>query len=477
MGDNHDTVSSIASKQATSTFRHEWKQFKRAFFKSKDPFNPYHWIFRLIQAALLDLQNYTDGILPWRPMIPIFAIVLILVISASYFLKLRTDLIPPRWCHNSAHTSNKAGHHNATGETCSWVYVHDGLVAYITIMILYHFIQTSTLSPGVMVIDDAPMLNQTKRRSMDINMEKKLVRRYGSIPSPSTTTNNDNNDSFITTATTNYHPSPYGSTCQKCQMMMMMMMVHQHSTTTATAVAVPVRPPRCHHCSVCDACILQYDHHCIWLNNCIGYNNARHFILLLGFISMGCYYGILVLYQPFYQPLQQVLRQHDGFISYVKKYIAQELPSNETSIFDFPTWEEVTRLIFSRSNDDQSKKLVQAMIDLLFPLLFGIGGIMILFLGTHVKFICTARTTLEHRMDVERQYHLFWSTATTKRKSHKSQTDALSSWVNPFDQGSYYRNWVQIMGPHWWYTMWLPMHVDPPPPYIPNLCNLEKKVR
>uniref|UniRef100_A0A0D9Z7Q9 S-acyltransferase n=1 Tax=Oryza glumipatula TaxID=40148 RepID=A0A0D9Z7Q9_9ORYZ len=55
------------------------------------------------------------------------------------------------------------------------------------------------------------------------------------------------------------------------------------------------RPARAKHCRICDKCVARFDHHCGWMNNCIGEKNTRYFVAFLVWHFLICLYGAVIL--------------------------------------------------------------------------------------------------------------------------------------------------------------------------------------
>ena len=55
------------------------------------------------------------------------------------------------------------------------------------------------------------------------------------------------------------------------------------------------RPPRAHHCRICKRCIRKMDHHCPWINNCVGEWNQKYFLQFLFYVGVLSAYSILLV--------------------------------------------------------------------------------------------------------------------------------------------------------------------------------------
>ncbi|CAI2296097.1 unnamed protein product [Caenorhabditis sp. 36 PRJEB53466] len=56
-----------------------------------------------------------------------------------------------------------------------------------------------------------------------------------------------------------------------------------------------LRPPRAHHCRVCKRCIRKMDHHCPWVNNCVGEYNQKYFLQFILYVGASSLYSLFIL--------------------------------------------------------------------------------------------------------------------------------------------------------------------------------------
>ncbi len=154
------------------------------------------------------------------------------------------------------------------------------------------------------------------------------------------------------------------------------------------------KPERCHHCSSCGRCVLNMDHHCPWLNNCVGFFNRKHFFLTIVYALL-----LLVLVAAEQLRLGVVLLQRLG----------TGLP--QCSAYNCAVFVVSCVLVWG----------------LLVPL----GD----FVWYHYSLICMNSTTLE-QMENERSGHVALA-----RSGVKSSVYHLTT----YDQGKPL-NWAQVMG-------------------------------
>lgn len=74
-----------------------------------------------------------------------------------------------------------------------------------------------------------------------------------------------------------------------------------------------IKPERAHHCSVCQRCIRKMDHHCPWVNNCVGESNQKYFVLFTLYIALISMHAMFLTVNQFAQCIKHEWKECSTF--------------------------------------------------------------------------------------------------------------------------------------------------------------------
>lgn len=57
-------------------------------------------------------------------------------------------------------------------------------------------------------------------------------------------------------------------------------------------ICIREKTPRSFHCDICKTCVDRYDHHCFWINNCVGKYNLRRFLVFIILLELFFIYSL-----------------------------------------------------------------------------------------------------------------------------------------------------------------------------------------
>ncbi|XP_046835712.1 palmitoyltransferase ZDHHC16A isoform X1 [Vespa crabro] len=201
------------------------------------------------------------------------------------------------------------------------------------------------------------------------------------------------------------------------------------------------KPPRTHHCSICNKCVLKMDHHCPWLNNCVGHYNHRYFFQYMAFTVVGILFimifGIEIAYQEFF-PAQEI--ELDGHPVRINN--SEIIPVAES--LDHLSQEEIAE-IAKQVAENKEKEWRRRLI--VYAALICVATCTTLGALTwwHAGLITRGETSIEARIN---------STETEKYKA------IGKSYQNPYNFGPR-ENWKLFLGivdRSWWYVFFPSTH-------------------
>lgn len=279
---------------------------------------------------------------------PFFGLSLTLICVSSYYTTFRESVVRMRWCRED--------------EECSWMWLHDLLVPFFGLNIFINYLRCCFESPGF-VVEKSELQNMKNHVRDDytfggcccltsrINLAREHARSEEAFKEHAELEKQlQDADASKGGVKIVYYPSPETTVCKKSGV---------------------TRPARAHYCRVLERNVLEYDHHCPWVNNCIGKYNYRYFIQLLSYLIGGCLYGVGLLGAEFYV----VMRRH--FVTYGFRPLGARYT---TGLLDLPPpWALLDQYRSNGRIDDEE------VLRMAFPLMAGVGLVLCLIILPHLR--------------------------------------------------------------------------------------------
>lgn len=260
----------MSLQEAKEDLYHQFKRFNVAIRDIHSDFNQLYWIRTLFIAIARYILYLTRTINMFNfikrnrghflQFVPLFAISLVCFVVVAYCYVLHEKVIEPRWCHGKHHPEE-----DLPPTSCTSSNIILAVACYIGFMIVYYYLMTVFTSPGVVNtidcsrpgpsaagnFDESSCTNATTSKKNEISWksyngqggtcyihakyntseEQKLVELHEKT-----------NEALVPDSGSVYIPSTTSSFCKRCQIN---------------------RPPRSHHCSKCNRCVLMVRFECL----------------------------------------------------------------------------------------------------------------------------------------------------------------------------------------------------------------------
>mmetsp|Transcript_30083 Transcript_30083/g.63801 ORF Transcript_30083/g.63801 Transcript_30083/m.63801 type:complete len:602 (-) Transcript_30083:1471-3276(-) len=173
------------------------------------------------------------------------------------------------------------------------------------------------------------------------------------------------------------------------------------------------KPPRSHYDHVTKALVLNMDHYCPWMFNCVGYFNYRYFFNFLWFVTTALWYGTAICFPAFMKlggkEYRDQVRASGGYQRPLKDIVVRHISSNPF----IPTPDERTPVALG------------------FMLCVCLAAAVMCLGGFHLYLVLSAQSTIEFHGNF------------AKRRNK-------GGWKNPYSAGSWRKNWEMIYGTRFW---------------------------